>query len=97
MCDVAPYFKECVSEQDLDEIHIEIIRNTLFKTYLEDFYKFCKGLGGTTAEVMGMILEVEPQSTFTISCFIPYSLRQIGEHLLLLLIRLELNSLRMIG
>ena len=67
LCDVAPYFKECVSEQDLDEIHIEIIRNTLFKTYLEDFYKFCKGLGGTTAEVMGMILEVEPQSTLTIS------------------------------
>ena len=57
-CYVAPYFKECVSEQDLDEIHIEIIRNTLFKTYLEDFYKFCKQLGGTTAEVMGTILEV---------------------------------------
>lgn len=60
-CDhiTAPYFKECVSEQDLDEIHIEIIRNTLFKTYLEDFYKFCKQLGGTTAEVMGTILEVK--------------------------------------
>jgi len=58
-CDLAPYFKECVSEQDLDEIHIEIIRNTLFKTYLEDFYKFCKQLGDTTAEVMGTILEVK--------------------------------------
>lgn len=56
---LAPYFKECVSEQDLDEIHIEIIRNTLFKTYLEDFHKFCQQLGGTTAEVMGMILEFE--------------------------------------
>ena len=55
---IAPYFKECVSEQDLDELHIEIIRNTLFKTYLEDFYKFCQKLGGATAEVMGMILQV---------------------------------------
>jgi len=54
----APYFKECVSEQDLDELHIEIIRNTLFKTYLEDFYKFCQKMGGATAEVMGMILKV---------------------------------------
>ncbi|XP_065916096.1 V-type proton ATPase subunit d 1-like [Dysidea avara] len=56
---LAPYFKECVSEQDLDELHIEIIRNTLFKTYLEDFYKFCQKLGGATAEVMGMILQFE--------------------------------------
>ena len=55
---VAPYFKECVSEQDLDELHIEIIRNTLFKTYLEDFYKFCQKLGGVTAEVMAKILQV---------------------------------------
>lgn len=28
--------------QDLDEMNIEIMRNTLYKAYLEDFYKFCK-------------------------------------------------------
>ena len=27
----APYFEKCISEQDLDEVHIEIIRNTLYK------------------------------------------------------------------
>jgi V-type H+-transporting ATPase subunit d len=27
--------------QDLDDMNIEIMRNTLYKAYLEDFYKFC--------------------------------------------------------
>lgn len=49
---------DCINEQDLDEINVEIIRNTLYRAYLEDFYKFCKHLGGTTAEVMGEILAV---------------------------------------
>jgi len=26
----------------LDEVNIEIIRNTLYKSYLEDFYRFCE-------------------------------------------------------
>lgn len=39
-------------------MNVEIIRNTLYRSYLEDFYKFCKGLGGKTAEVMGEILAV---------------------------------------
>jgi V-type H+-transporting ATPase subunit d len=54
----APYFKDCLSAQDLDELNIEIIRNTLYKAYLEDFYDFCQKLGGPTAEVMGDILQV---------------------------------------
>lgn len=29
-----------------------------FQAYLESFYKFCKGLGGTTADAMCPILEV---------------------------------------
>ena len=28
---LAPYFHECLSEEDLDEMNIEIIRNTLYK------------------------------------------------------------------
>ena len=28
---VAPYFIDCISEADLDEMNIEIIRNTLYK------------------------------------------------------------------
>ena len=54
----ADFFGECVSEQDLDELNIEIIRNTLYKAYLESFYSYCKSLGGTTAEVMCEILAV---------------------------------------
>jgi V-type H+-transporting ATPase subunit d len=42
----------------LDELNIEIIRNTLYKAYLEDFYQFCESTGGPTAEVMGDILRV---------------------------------------
>lgn len=56
---LAPYFIDCISEQDLDEMNIEIIRNTLYKAYLEDFYKFCKTLGDTTGEIMGTALEFE--------------------------------------
>jgi len=56
---LAPYIQGCLSEEDLDEMNIEIIRNTLYKAYLEDFYSFCKNLGGETAEIMGEILKFE--------------------------------------
>lgn len=55
---LAPFFVDCISEQDLDEMNIEIIRNTLYKAYLEAFYEFCKNIGGTTADVMCEILAV---------------------------------------
>lgn len=54
----ANYFVDCINEQDLDEMNVEVIRNTLYKAYIEDFYKFCAGLGGKTAEVMCDILAV---------------------------------------
>ncbi|XP_060094180.1 V-type proton ATPase subunit d 1-like [Heteronotia binoei] len=56
---LAAFFQDCISEQDLDEMNIEIIRNALYKAYLESFYKFCKILGGTTADAMCPILEFE--------------------------------------
>jgi len=56
---LAPYIQECNLQQNLDELNIEIIRNTLFKAYLEDFHRFCQELGGVTAEVMSGILEFE--------------------------------------
>jgi V-type H+-transporting ATPase subunit d len=60
---LAPYFKGSLSHQDLDELNIEIVRNTLYKNYLEDFYNFVNTdseLAGTpTAEVMSEILEFE--------------------------------------
>lgn len=62
---LAPFFVDCISEQDLDEMNIEIIRNTLYKAYLESFYQYCQTLGGTTAEVMCEILAV---SCFLLIC-----------------------------
>jgi V-type H+-transporting ATPase subunit d len=55
---LAPFFQDCISEADLDEMNTELIRNTLYKAYLEAFYEFCKELGGETAEVMCEILAV---------------------------------------
>jgi len=56
---LAPYFHGLVSEEDFDEVHIEIIRNTLYRAYIEDFYRFCENIGGATAESMCKILAFE--------------------------------------
>lgn len=56
---LAPYFLGCIAEGDLDEMNVEIIRNTLYKAYLEDFYGFCQLMGQTTGEIMGEILQFE--------------------------------------
>ena len=60
---LAPYFKGSLSHQDLDELNIEIIRNTLYKNYLEDFYNWVNTdpeVSGTpTQEVMVEALEFE--------------------------------------
>lgn len=57
---LADYFVNAsLHEGDLDEMNIEVIRSSLFKAYLEDFYAFSLGLGGTTALVMKEILEFE--------------------------------------
>ena len=39
---LGPYFGDCLSLEDIDEMNIEIIRNTLYKAYLEDFHSFCQ-------------------------------------------------------
>ncbi len=54
-----PYFRDCLSASDLDDLNIEIIRNTLYKSYLEDFYAFCQTLGGVTTEAMSDLLAFE--------------------------------------
>jgi V-type H+-transporting ATPase subunit d len=60
---LAAYFKGSLSHQDLDELNIEIIRNMLYKNYLEDFYHWVNThpeIAGTpTAEVMSEVLEFE--------------------------------------
>jgi len=56
---LASFFLDCLSEDDLNEMNIEIIRNTLYKSYLEDFYGMCRTLGDSTGEVMCEILAFE--------------------------------------
>ena len=60
---LASYFKGSLSHQDLDELNIEIIRNMLYKNYLEDFYNWVNShpdvAGTPTAEVMSEVLEFE--------------------------------------
>ncbi|KAJ5211905.1 uncharacterized protein N7498_003551 [Penicillium cinerascens] len=59
---LAAYFKSSLSHQDLDELNIEIVRNTLFKNYLEDFYNFINthpDFSGPTQDVMSEILQFE--------------------------------------
>jgi V-type H+-transporting ATPase subunit d len=60
---LAPFFKGSLSHQDLDELNIEIVRNMLYKNYLEDFYRFVNTeadfAGTPTAEVMSEALEFE--------------------------------------
>nr|ODO01292.1 V-type H+-transporting ATPase subunit AC39 [Cryptococcus depauperatus CBS 7855] len=56
---LAPYFRDCISAQDLDDLNIEIIRNSLYKAYLEDFHKFCQTLPSPTSEIMSRILAFE--------------------------------------
>jgi len=56
---LAPYFRDCLSAADLDDLNIEIVRNTVYKAYLEDFYDYCTSLGGPTADVMQSTLAFE--------------------------------------
>ncbi|XP_077242232.1 V-type proton ATPase subunit d2-like [Tasmannia lanceolata] len=46
----------CFEFYDLDDMNM---RNTLYKAYLEDFYNFCRKLGGATAEIMSDLLSFE--------------------------------------
>ncbi|PLB53242.1 putative vacuolar ATP synthase subunit D [Aspergillus steynii IBT 23096] len=60
---LAGYFKGSLSHQDLDELNIEIVRNTLYKNYLEDFHTLVTThpdfKGTPTEEVMSEVLQFE--------------------------------------
>ncbi|KAA8914922.1 hypothetical protein TRICI_002805 [Trichomonascus ciferrii] len=56
---LAPYFKDCFSADELDDLNIEIIRNKLYKAYLQDFYQFCQGLPAPSNEIMSRMLQFE--------------------------------------
>jgi len=48
-----------IGEPDLDELNIDIIRNTLYREYLGAFNAFCISLGDPTSNVMSGILQFE--------------------------------------
>ncbi|KII69268.1 V-type proton ATPase subunit d 1 [Thelohanellus kitauei] len=56
---LAKFFAPCVSEEQFDEMHVEVIRSTVYKTYLEEFFCLCEKIGGTTFEIMKPLLEYE--------------------------------------
>jgi len=65
---VGPYFAMFLQESAekgggavrnvIEEVEIEIIKSSLIKYWIEDFYQFCTKLGGDTAEIMGELLKV---------------------------------------
>lgn len=55
---LGPYISNYVSEEDFGEENVEVIRNTLYRAYLRDFYDFCHYQGGATEEIMKDILDV---------------------------------------
>lgn len=56
---LAPYFKDCLSADDLDDLNIEVVRNKLYKAYLEDFANYCMSLPEPSGEIMKRILDFE--------------------------------------
>lgn len=56
---LAPYFQD-VSVDDLDDMNIEIVRNCLYRAYLEDFAAWCaRELPAPSDEVMAKLLAFE--------------------------------------
>jgi V-type H+-transporting ATPase subunit d len=65
---VGPYFSLFLQESAahhggdsrnvLEEVEIEIIKSSLIKYWLEDFYQYVQHLGGETAKLMGDLLNV---------------------------------------
>jgi V-type H+-transporting ATPase subunit d len=63
---VGPYFAMFLqqsaeygdSRSVLEEVEIEIIKSSLIKFWIEDFYQFVEKLGGETAESMGSLLKI---------------------------------------
>lgn len=67
---VGPYFSQYLQDNAeqlsdasemrniLEEVQIEVIKNSLHKLYLEDFYRVCQAIGGETAEFMGHLIKL---------------------------------------
>lgn len=58
---LAPYFRDCFNAADeLDDVNIEIIRNKLYRAYLQDFYSFVRNeIDQPAREIIQELLEFE--------------------------------------
>lgn len=57
---LAPFFQGCLSVDDLDDLNIEIVRNRLYKNYLELFEQFiAKNFIDPDREIMSQLLGFE--------------------------------------
>lgn len=57
---LAPFFKNCLTADDLDDLNIEIIRNRLYKNYLEAFVDFVESeFTSPDKEIMTNLLSFE--------------------------------------
>lgn len=57
---LAPFFKDCISADDLDDLNIEIVRNKLYKNYLEGFKEFVeKEFSSPDKEILTNLLNFE--------------------------------------
>ena len=52
---LAEFFQDSISMDEIPEMDPEIIRNVLFRSYLEKFHAFVDGIGGQTGEVIGLV------------------------------------------
>jgi V-type H+-transporting ATPase subunit d len=55
---LAPYFRGCFSADDLDDVHIELIRNHLWKAYLDDFNTFIHSDSSVNSETCRLMSEI---------------------------------------
>lgn len=70
---VGPYFAQFLQESAeksgadigsvMEEVEIEIIKSSLIKYWIEDFYQFCEKLGGETGTLMLEMLNIRADTT----------------------------------
>ncbi|XP_017131072.1 probable V-type proton ATPase subunit d 2 [Drosophila elegans] len=56
---IAQFVPNNLPWEHLSHIDVEIVRATLYREYLENFYEYCRKLGGNTADVMTNLLSFE--------------------------------------
>lgn len=57
---LAPFFKDAVTAEELSDLQIEVLRNKLYRAYIEDFAQWCDSeLPSPSKEVMAEFLSFE--------------------------------------